>query len=286
MDGTGQAKLILTGEHAVVYGHPAIALAVEQRVQVHLKAFDGPTHVAAPVVSDSRLEQAIAAVLPERGIEVRIESNFPTGRGMGSSAALSVALVRAWAKWIHQPLNQVDTHTAAMAVERIFHGNPSGIDNTVSARGGVVWYRKGPPMHIESLPTPEWGLVVLDTKSAGDTKQMVQHVADHYQDLRPVLEDIGALVREARKVLHHAEELGPLLTSNHSLLCRLGVSTDALNALVDWSLRRGAYGAKLAGAGGGGVVLALTPSPDSFVIQAQQAGLSAFTTRVTETTWQ
>ena len=87
-------------------------------------------------------------------------------------------------------------------------------------------------------------------------------------------------------MLHHAKDLGHLLSVNHSLLCQLGVSTEALNTLVSWSMKHGAYGAKLAGAGGGGVVIALTPSPGAFVAEAQQAGLSAFTTRVTETTWQ
>lgn len=286
MDGAGQAKLILTGEHAVVYGHPAIALAVRQGVRVRLQAYDGPTHVVAPITTDERLHQAIDTVLPSTGIQVHIESTVPTGRGMGSSAALSVALVRAWANWQGQALTPETTYAAAMKVERIFHGNPSGIDNTVSAQGGVLWYRKGPPIHFEPLPTPDWELVVLDTKQAGDTKKMVQLVADRFKENRSVLEDIGQLVLEVREVLHDAKELGRCLSLNHTLLCQLGVSNNDLNALVDWSITQGAYGAKLAGAGGGGVVIALTPTPDTLIHQAKQAGISAFKTRVTETSWQ
>ena len=93
--GFAPGKLILSGEHAVVHGHLAIALAVDRGTTVRLEARDGPTHIATSTISDARLDRAIAAMLPAAGLAVHIATDLPVGRGMGSSAALSIALVRA-----------------------------------------------------------------------------------------------------------------------------------------------------------------------------------------------
>ena len=114
-------KLILMGEHAVVYGHPALAIAIDRGMTVHLHHRPGPSGLDTPWVDDSRLNEALLAILPPEGVGVHIESTLLVGRGMGSSAALAVALVRAAAKLEGREATQEETNTGAFRVERIFH---------------------------------------------------------------------------------------------------------------------------------------------------------------------
>ena len=162
-------KLILMGEHAVVYGHPAVAMAVNRGTKVTLSPCSGPTVLEESTVRDPRLMQAVHSVLPEQGISVHIESDLPIGRGMGSSAALAVALARAAMQWHKVPVTDEGINDRAFAIERIFHGTPSGVDHTVSMRGGVVQYRKGAdgPTFVD-IEMPELPIVVIDSGASGN----------------------------------------------------------------------------------------------------------------------
>jgi len=140
--GFAPGKLLLSGEHAVVHGHPAVAVAVDRGTTVRLTEVTGPRTLDAPF-HDDRLEAALSAVLPEAGLHVAIESDLPIGRGMGSSAALAIALVRARQALGGHPADFALLHREGFKVERIFHGQPSGVDHAVSALGGAVAYRKG-----------------------------------------------------------------------------------------------------------------------------------------------
>ncbi len=281
--GHGSGKLILCGEHAVVYGHPAIALAVDRGTRVTLSRREGPTTIEA-AFSDPRLRPALCAVLPEHGLTVHIETDLPIGRGMGSSAALAVATVRALADWRGEHPTAHAVFASAFDIERVFHGTPSGLDHAVSDRGGVVSYRKGPAgPELTPLPTPSWRLVVLDSGVAGDTRALVAGVSARRPAVDRALARIGALVDAARAALHDPDALGPLLDENHALLQQIGVSTPALDRLVDLARRAGARGAKLAGAGGGGVVLALVDDPAPVLAAAARAGVPAFTAGVAPT---
>jgi len=272
--GHGSAKLILVGEHAVVYGHPAIAFAVDLRTHVTLSPHVGPTRVDSPH-TDPRVRDALCTVLPSQGWAVQVRSDIPVGRGMGSSAALAVALVRA-----HQPsLAGQALIDAAMPIERAFHGNPSGLDVVVSANGGCVGFRRGPPMAIEPLVPGPWTVVVLDSGSAGDTAQLVRGVAARRPAIDPVLQAIGDLVDEVRDALADPPALGRLLDRNHALLQQIGVSTPRLDELVDLARAHGAYGAKLAGAGGGGVVIALVHDPEPLTDAARRRDIPALVCR-------
>jgi mevalonate kinase len=223
--------------------------------------------------------RAIAAVLPGHGLYVAIRSDLPIGRGMGSSAALAVALVRAAARYEGRTLSDDETWERGFAVERIFHGNPSGVDHAVAARGGALWYTRGPPPTFRPLPTPGWSLVVLDSGTAGDTQQMVSGVASRRPGVDADLAAIGALVSRVEAAWSDPPALGALLHENHVLLQRIGVSTPALDALVDLATSHGAWGAKLCGAGGGGVVAALHPDPARLLTAARSAGIDAFEVR-------
>jgi len=274
--GEGFGKLILVGEHAVVHGQPAIAFAVDLRTRVRLRRVDGDT-VQIPG-DDPRLHRALAAALPG-GLSVELDSEVPIGRGMGSSAALAVAAVRALADLEARSLDNDELHARAMLIEQVFHGNPSGLDVAISSRGGVLAYRRGPPPTLEELEPPTWSAVVLDSGSSGDTADQVAGVAARRPGVDPTLEAIGELVVQARSVLHDAHALGPLLTRNHALLRTLGVSTPELDDLVALALEAGACGAKLSGAGGGGVVLALCAQPGRVVEAAERRGVSALVVR-------
>ncbi len=257
--GFGYGKLILCGEHAVVYGHPAIAFAVDLRTEVTLTPCPGPTSVWARP-DDSRLLEAVKTLLGEEGHEVRIVSSLPLGRGMGSSAALGVALVRAAADLAGEDLDPDSTYRRAMPCERIFHGNPSGLDVAVSIRGGCIHFTRGEPPSLLPLRPGPWRVVVLDTEEVGDTAALVASVAAGRPGVDPTLHAIGALVGRCVDSLGDARRLGPLLTENHLLLAALGVSTSHLDDLVRLALEAGALGAKLSGAGGGGVAFALADS--------------------------
>lgn len=276
--GRGHGKLILCGEHAVVYGHPALALAIDRGTTVRLVERPGPTLPTDDTIDDPRLVTALRAVLPPEGLGVEIRTDLPVGRGMGSSAALAVALVRAEAARLGESLGDHDVFRRAFAVERVFHGNPSGVDQAVSARGGLLRYRRGPPPTFEALPCPKWRLVVLDSGVAGDTSALVAGVASRRPAVDADLDRIGALADRAAGVLDDPERLGPLLVENHALLRAIGVSTPALDALVELALAAGAWGAKLAGAGGGGVVVALARDPERVVRAARDRGVGAFVT--------
>ncbi len=274
MVGTGHGKLILCGEHAVVYGHPALAFAVTLSTTVRLHPHEGPTVVDSPH-ADPRVRDALCTVLPEQGLRAEVETDVPVGRGMGSSAALAVAVVRAQ----HPELEGQALIDAAMPIERAFHGNPSGLDVAVSALGGGLLFRRGPPMSMEPVALGDWSVVVLDSGVPGDTRALVAGVAARRPGIDPQLQRIGDLVLEARDHLHDAASLGALLDENHALLRSIGVSTPALDELVALARRAGACGAKLAGAGGGGVVLAVCDDPEPVLAAARARGIPALAAR-------
>jgi len=280
--GSAGGKLILCGEHAVVYGHPAIALGIDRGTRVTLRQTGEPLSVVdadGQALDDPRLHEAVASLIPD-GWEARIASDLLIGRGMGSSAALAVALVRAEADARGLSLTAEGVHERAFVVERKFHGNPSGIDHAVSARGGVVRYRRtlaGP--EITPLPIPSWSLVVLDSGNEGNTAQLVAGVGSRRPGIDPLLDRIGVIVNEAEKHLDDVGALGKLMLENHALLIAIGVSTPRLDDLVATAVECGAAGAKLAGAGGGGVVIALTTEPDDVLARLRAKGLHGFVCR-------
>lgn len=285
-------KLILAGEHAVVYGWPAIALAVDRGTWVRASRRPGPSGVDASVVvgadgrehpfpEDDRLGPALAAVLPPEGVGLAIRTDLPVGRGMGSSASLAVATVRALHALEGRAADAETCVRLGFAVERVFHGTPSGLDHTVSALGGALRYRRSDGgLEHARIDLPPLQLVVLDSGVAGDTAALVAGVRARRPGVDPALARIGALVDELQALLVEPEldlaAVGALLTEDHRLLAEIGVSTPALDALVALALKSGACGAKLAGAGGGGVVLALVEEAEPLLQAARGQGVSAF----------
>jgi len=277
--GSAPGKLILLGEHAVVYGHPAVAAAVDLRSTVTLTPAVGATRIRRSSFQDQRLQRAVARALPPEGLAVDISSELPPGRGMGSSASIAVAMVRAAASLRGERPDRATLFERSLELERIFHGEPSGVDNAVALRGGLLRFRRGPPLELEALePGRPLHLVILDSGSAGSTAAMVASVRAAMPGVEPSLAAIGALVERSCGLLDQPRALGEAFNENQALLRQLGVSTPALDELCELARRHGALGAKLSGAGGGGVVIALVePTRQPGLLRAaQRRGLLAF----------
>jgi mevalonate kinase len=290
--GRAFGKAILLGEHAVVYGTPAIAVGLERGVNATAKlGGHGRLRVGdrVAVANDgSELGKAFGAVLAAIAapldVDVEADLEFPAGSGLGASAALAVAIARAIQTLLGDKASS--PATAADAWERVFHENPSGIDAAVAAVGGCLEFRKD----SGSTPLRLARDLVLAVAFAGppkSTRHMVEKVRA-YRDAHPTLFDktLGlseSLVTRGKRYLVSGDlaGLGAMLDSNHDLLCSLGVSTAALNDACSLARRYGALGAKLTGAGGGGAVIALTDGDTAPILAVWSAhGLQGFQTRV------
>jgi mevalonate kinase len=282
MIGRAPGKLIVTGEHAVVYGHRAVAAAVDRGTEVALERRPGPTKVVEAPLEDARLQRCVGLLLPPEGFAVRIRSTLPIGRGMGSSASLSVAVVRALAAAEGRAASYDECFEKAFVAERHFHGTPSGIDHATVASGGLlVFDPKGPT--FRALPSRGTRFAAIDSGTVGDTKALVAGVRQRKDALRPVIDDIGALSERVIRRLEGGStilDVAAELRENQRLLRMLGVSTARVDALVAWAHDHGAAAAKISGAGGGGVVLVVHDDPDAFVSRAREAGHEAFVVAV------
>jgi mevalonate kinase len=298
-------KIILFGEHAVVYGRPAVAVPlrdVQARVVVKAEpGFEqGRVLVQAPDIGLEKnladlaeldplrraLQQVIAELKPARipACSVRISSTIPVASGLGSGAAVSVALIRAFSKFLGRPLPDERVSALAYEVEKLHHGTPSGIDNTVVTYARPVYFVKGQPIETFSIPRP-FILVIGDTgmpsptaRSVGDVRKAWQKERDHYEAL---FDSAGAIAESAYQAAAHGmtELLGPLMDANHGILKKMGVSSPELDSLVQAARAAGAAGAKLSGGGRGGNMIALTtPQAAPAVAEAlRQAGAARAT---------
>ncbi len=273
-------KVILTGEHAVVYGYPAIAMPISLGVTISIEYTDGPSFCPQAHL-DRRLWTAMRTLIPEDGYKISIHSSLPLGRGMGSSAALSVALVRAMAKLKPQQPTFEEECTVAMTMEKVFHGNPSGLDHTVSALGQSIYFHKTSlGIKWNPLTVPDLKFLVIDSGTAGSTAEMVAKVArhSHEQSTTNILKEIGTTTVSIHSALEQRdiEETSRLCLHNHTLLRDLGVSTPVLDLLVEESMNMGAWGAKLSGSGGGGIVLTFGPDLEKYKLRFEQLGYESY----------
>ena len=288
-------KVILFGEHAVVYGRPAIAVPVTQ-VQATASITAGTTGFQITASDLGRtlwldsapphdpLATAVRLCLKELGTpplaaNLTIRSTIPIASGMGSGAAVSVAIIRALASYLGADLAKEVVSRLTFQVEKIHHGTPSGIDNSVVTYGQPIYFVRGRPIQTLQIPTP-FRLLIADTGISSSTKVTVGDVRRgwqvrpaHYEEL---FDQIGRLTQDARVAIEsgYIERIGPLMTRNQALLDELGVSSPQLERLIQAALAAGAAGAKLSGAGRGGNLIALVQvETESDVSQAlRQAG--------------
>ena len=267
-------KIILLGEHAVVYGMPAIAVPVSTlRACAAIKAKNIPLTIRSadftakadalpnPLESMRALTLDYLQIHHPRG-EIVIRSDIPIARGLGSGAAVSAALGRAIAVLLGKDIPDDALNRLVFEVEKIHHGTPSGIDNTVVVYEKPVYFVKNQAIETLAIKQP-LHILIADSEQASLTREAVAHVRQLYQrnpaQTRTILENIGLAAEQARICIRNGDHvrLGELMTENHRQLQRLNVSSPQLDRLVDSALVAGALGAKLSGGGLGGNMIAL-----------------------------
>jgi mevalonate kinase len=309
--GYAPGKIILLGEHAVVYGKPGLAMALDRgvRVAISRKGQDTPP---GPILRNagigelgrvrpdpdgegpSVLRAALARLVELCGdrvseLELVLDSNIPVGTGLGSSAAMSVALVRGVHRFFGEERPDSAIAEMALELEKVFHGNPSGVDHTVISHGGLIAFQKtdAGPTFERVKPARNLTFVLGITGPHGGTGREVSALRDrgkrHPQAHAHLHQGIGELAEEARLAIAEGRlaALGELMDMNQGYLNALGVSTPELEALCAIARERGALGAKLTGAGGGGAMIALVDGDAEPIIRAMRAaGYPAFSTHL------
>jgi mevalonate kinase len=213
-------------------------------------------------------------------LSLQISSTIPLGRGLGSGAAISTAIVRGLAKFFNQPLAPADVSTLVYEVEKLYHGTPSGIDNTVVAFEQPVYFVKGRPIRRMrvgqslTLVVGDTGIVAPTHTVVGDLRRRWQADQERYEGY---FDEIEAIVDQARQALEEGgpglPAIGKLMDQNQELLETMGVSSPELGRLINAARQTGALGAKLAGAGWGGNMIALArPETAPAVAQALVRG--------------
>ena len=309
-------KVTLFGEHAVVYGEPAIAIAIDKRVRVRAEKRDGdavrveardlvlagfkallmPNGSVALEGESSKVLSALSYV--KRAVEVvrdrfgvnvgahmTITSEMPVGAGLGTSAAVAVSVVRAYSLLVGLDLSKDECAELGYQVELSVQGRASRMDTTTSAIGGALYIDPREEKIYEALKGIEGlkGLVVGYVNREASTGEMVDRVKrlrDAYPEaLDLIMRAVGEVSRRAKRAIESGdiEKLGHLMNINHGLLEAMGVSTSKLSQMVYAARAAGALGSKITGAGGGGCIVALAPQREEEVIAALKAiGATAF----------
>jgi mevalonate kinase len=300
-------KVILFGEHAVVYGHPAIAAATDQRTVVEVDCCGDRTTVNGFRIHDRFHSYLLTAV--ERvwkrpdAVRIQTEGGVPSASGTGSSAALTVACVAALRRL--QGLEDLPgLAQAAFETERATQGGGSPTDTSTSSAGGgiaiasaldppkvgsplwdVAWKEPGAERAwtVERIDMPPLTVVIGNSGVKGRTDEQVAKVANAAKKnavVRDSLMEIGALTREAVPALRRKDwaAVGALMDKAHNRLHTLGVNHPAVETLIQ-AVRQvpGTLGAKITGAGGGGSCLVLTDRPAVAARAIQEAGGTAYT---------
>lgn len=305
---TAPGKIILFGEHAVVYGQPAIAVPVHEvqaravvRAQIHGER--GEIAISAPGIDleakcsdlnpDHPLKVAISGVLSELDISgtpacsIRLTSTIPIASGLGSSAAVSTAVIRALAGFLGHPLSLERVSALVYEVEKIHHGTPSGIDNTVVTTNQPVYFEKDQPIQTIPIGKP-FALVIGDTGVPTSTADTVEAVRQAYQEnqgqVQRLFESIGQCATQAHTAIKNGNvsQLGPLMDRNQAVLADLGVSSPELDRLVESARQASALGAKLSGGGRGGNMIALVKDEKAAIVSEALEAAGATRTIITK----
>jgi mevalonate kinase len=284
--GSGYGKVILFGEHFVVHGVPGIVSAIDSTTNAEVEKTGNRIVVkderktAKGYSEEKRLQQleSIERMLeamgvdPETPLSIWIGGTLPGFSGLGASAASSVAIARAISEELGMNISDEKINEVAYEAEKAYAGNPSGIDNTAATFGGLMWFQKnmtGKGNTIERISIKEpVEIVIGSTGKVANTKAMVEGVAERKranpQKYEPLFKRAEALAYAGRKALeaNNVKKMGELMNENHRLLQEIEVSSQELDLLVDMARKQGAFGAKLTGGGGGGCMIALTPTKE------------------------
>jgi len=298
-------KIILFGEHAVVYGRPALAVPVTQVLATATVSENsrGGIMIEAPNISlsadlsslsaDHPLGAVINSVFSTLNITnppactVYLQSTIPVASGLGSGAAVSVAIIRALSAFLGQPLPDETVNSLAFEVEKLYHGTPSGIDNTVVTYSKPVYFILRKPIKTFHVGAP-FTIMIGGTGISAPTKESVGTVRKLWQADKPrwekVFTRVGEIVWNARQAIERGDiaELGKLMDANHALLQEMTVSCVELDDLVEAARKSGALGAKLSGGGRGGNMIALVDKDNAPAVARALSSAGAKRTILTQ----
>ena len=298
-------KIILFGEHAVVYGRPALAVPVTH-VHADVEVLDSPRPgiwIEAPDVnlhaelntlpSDHPVASVIhnflffSRVSRFPNLDIKILSTIPVASGLGSGAAVTVALTRALAVHLDHAMTEEEVNAFAYEIEKLHHGTPSGIDNTVITYARPVYYVKDQPIETFHVRKP-FTIVIADTGISAPTKESVGDVRRLWLNDRSrwetIFDKIGEISFTARRAIEagRPELLGDLMNENHAVLKTLTVSPPELDTLVKAACSAGALGAKLSGGGSGGNMIALVEPEKAETVSRALKEANAANTIITQ----
>ncbi len=301
-------KIILCGEHAVVYGRPAIALPVRQvAATAVVRTTSGPSLIEArdlgqtvrlddapagdPLAAAARLVIRAAGLSRPPPFHLVLTSTIPVASGLGSGAATASAVIRALALFLERPELAGDEAVSRLAfeIEKLHHGTPSGIDNTVVTYDRPVYFQRDRPVNrIETFAVgAPLHFLIADTGIPSPTRLAVADLRRAWQAAPQIYEALfdscGRLVAAARRAIETGEpgRLGALLDDNQHLLEEMGVSSAELDHLVAVARSAGALGAKLSGGGRGGNMIALVRPGAAATVEAALQAASARTVLAT-----
>ena len=276
--GTSHAKIILMGEHSVVYGQPAIALPLpsvqlsvtlssrqdNQRI-IKSRYYHGSLeNLPSSMIGIKKLIDTLSARFndQETGWDLKIESQLPAKRGMGSSAASAIAIIRAFFDYYDEPLDRTLLLQLADVEEQITHRSPSGLDAATVSSDKPLFYVKG-RIGVPIEMNLDASLVIADTGKKGATKEAILAVKDELKNNNEKAEEhikhLGELVNQTKDYLAQNDivKLGDALNFAQTDLAALNVSDPSLDHLIHVARDNGALGAKLTGGGRGGCMIAL-----------------------------
>lgn len=293
-------KIILSGEHAVVYGKPALLAAVNRRLSVLLEpSFENKIITSeAPFLAKFARDFTLKVLgKPKEKLKIEISSEIPVGCGMGSSAALAVVMTAALFKYFNQPFDKEKINEIAYEIEKKQHGNPSGGDNSISTFGGFLWYRKETeflklfkPLNFDFEKLPRF--VLINTgRPVETTGEMVSRVGELYEQKPRQTEEIFLKIEKTTRqlvVALHQKNKDVLLKAikeNERLLEVLGVVSDFTKKVIQ-EIKDSGGAAKVCGAGGAkkasGIILAFHPHEKMLFEIAKSRKLPAFEIKLGE----
>lgn len=285
-------KLMLFGEHAVVYGKPCIVTAVDQRLTIHASILDEPifklhapdveinnsskllTHIGegdlpngakfVEIAAKNFIEKYPHAIPEKKGISFETETQFKSTFGFGSSSASAVCTIKALSELFNPEMTEKDIFDLAYKTVLDIQGVGSGFDLAAAIYGRTLYFLTG-GKKIESLIIKKLPLIIGYTGIKADTATIVKEVKVRFEnkqtELNQIYDSIEKIVEQGKQAFqdNDLKKLGELMNQNQTLLEQLGVSTNKLSSMINASRNAGAYGAKLSGAGGGDCMIALAP---------------------------